>query len=343
MGTGKTRILLMYVLLLAGPVCADPPASPRVQEPDTNSENIQSLLLVEGSEAEEETPNSEEMRADLFLDNFFQLVVPASTTVCGVWNESRDLRTEYHLLTQVDLVPGTILLPLDYSETEADLIEELRFGPDRVVGVPQARGRFFPSTQGNSYRFEQPFLVGSIPVTLRMESLFYSGSSPVQTMDERFITDHSMFYGGADLGGPYEEFLQYASCSYSLLPLWNIDVRLEGGRRVFLQLRHQPPMAGSGPARLVFGQAWLSEGDVVQNDYWKLVYSAEHHNWNEKFWILFDEPLGEVHGIGISEHLWPTTHSAEFLDRDLNPLRELEVVSYMKTQATAAFSGFRLR
>jgi len=123
----------------------------------------------------------------------------------------------------------------------------------------------------------------------------------------------------------------FSSCTYELLPLWEINVESEGGRRVRLEQRYQPPLAGSGPANLIHGEAWLPEGSIVQGDYWKLVYSAEHHNWNEKFWVLFDEPLGDIYGLAVYEmSIFGGTDRMEYLDEKLDPFQTFTLKSYEK-------------
>ena len=68
------------------------------------------------------------------------------------------------------------------------------------------------------------------------------------------------------------------------------------------------------------------DGQMV-DDYWRLVYSADHHNWNRRFRVLLDPPLGEVSSVELHEPGTAPRGPARFLLLDAagDVVRELEI------------------
>ena len=72
----------------------------------------------------------------------------------------------------------------------------------------------------------------------------------------------------------------------------------------------------------------IEEGPVIQTDYWHLVYAADHHNWSERYWVLFDAPIGETCGIAAFAGESPYDRKVYTLVCDLLPLRYIGVIDY---------------
>jgi hypothetical protein len=248
-----------------------------------------------------------------------------------VFRDDLSIRQEYEELAQVDLVPGTFYLPSLPGQLEADFVEEFRFGPFQVVAEPLARGKFIGSESGAciQYAFEQPFRAGERMITIRVWPYALSFCDTVT----RMVVDPDSPSRPFTMYGEMEgEDLQFSSCTYESLPLWYIDLQFaKGGHALFCQ-RYREPFFGSGPANLVKGEVWLPEGEAHQDRYWSLVYSAYRHNLQEKFWTVFDRPIGDAWGLAVHEILDATArrYSAELLDERLLGLQELKVTSYGK-------------
>jgi len=89
----------------------------------------------------------------------------------------------------------------------------------------------------------------------------------------------------------------------------------------------------SGLAGLVNAEVKLAAGSRTISDYGQLVYAADRHHWNEQFWLLFDSPLGDAHGIGFYQQYTGSgepVYSAVLLDSALETLREVEVESVVR-------------
>ena len=71
----------------------------------------------------------------------------------------------------------------------------------------------------------------------------------------------------------------------------------------------------------------LEAGSRTISDYSQLVYVADRHHWNERFWVLLDEPLGDAHGVGFYQQFTGSgepVYRAVLLDEVLETLQELE-------------------
>ena len=92
-------------------------------------------------------------------------------------------------------------------------------------------------------------------------------------------------------------FLDYNSCSYESLDLWEAGATLEDGTRISIIERYRPPQNEEfGPIRMQRGDVTLRGQRRSTSSYWNLVYSASRHNTFVRHWILLDPPV-EVEGF----------------------------------------------
>ena len=187
---------------------------------------------------------------------------------------------------------------------------------------------------------------------LRLSAEFYFSSvggipdrGVVVIDDDLFLYERAVH--GAFLepdGSPAPDTLRFGSCNYPGLPLWQIAADFGNGNRALFHERYQPPVAGSGPANVVRGEAWLGDLHAVETSYWNLVYAADHHNWNEEFRIIFDAPrevLGTpgVKALHLQEGFHEIPRAARLLDEQFATLLELPVLGYSKTLAGGSVPG----
>ncbi len=244
------------------------------------------------------------------------VVVPDGARVCGVFRDNRTLKEEYDLLSCATLIPGRLEFPAKGGEFQGDLFEEILIGPEHVPAEPTGPGTF-TCTAGSTntgkyynYRFEQSFTVAGRPLQLEAYGLDFrindDGTGTIEiVMDEAFLTLDFWIWGS--LGEtPNVDGLKLDSCSYAFLPLFEATVAATSGESATLHIRFEPPMAGSGPANVVWASVTLGGETREVDDYWHLVYAANHHNWNERYWILLDPPMpvplvGDVHVVEVRE------------------------------------------
>lgn len=267
---------------------------------------------------------------------------PENQKAVGVFQEFREPRDEYELLSMVLFKSGDHIIPAATGETfPSDLIARFEFGPRRTVAEPQGPGEFRTETtpwdpNALILKFEQSFKALEKTITLKFELYLIIQSDGTLKQDFFVIDDEYLdtnyFLEGLVQQGEITQNLRFGSVGYESLPLWRIDVQLEGGEYLKLYERYQVPMAGSGPAKLVYAEGEIQEGSFQQSNYWRLVYSAGHHNWDEKFWVLFDQPMGGAYGVAVITVEFPFSASAYTLDQDRNPLRTIGVLKYTKAE-----------
>lgn len=279
-------------------------------------------------------------------DDALALVVPPGTRACGVFQDNRSLPEEWALLSCATFIPGRLELPARAGTHTADLFSELLVGPAQERAVPVAPGVFTCETivSGTrtyyTYRYGQKFAAGGKPLQVNLEYLSFwrdaSGQEMAEIVVDEFFLCFRLFMHGF-WGDPAQpDLIRYASCTYELLPLFQIEVEAKSGERASLRIRFEPPMAGSGPANLVRAALTLGAETRETADYWRLVYSADHHNWNERFWIFLDPPVGEAHAVEIrAGQLWeepPLPPEFTLLDGHMKPIASLDVALYEKTR-----------
>lgn len=257
----------------------------------------------------------------------FELVIPEDAIVCGTFAEStvdRGVREEYELQSQIRLRSGSVALPTVDSTFEADLFEDVRFGPAQAVAEPLGTGTFrvlrLPGADGIvAYRFtyEQAFVLPdgrSFDLGIVSPLVFRGRGDDAldgpMTLSERFftrITGTESLQGRLD-GRP---LVRYGSCSYDHLPLVEVRAELAEGTKVRLLERFEEAenLAETAPAIPLLAE--VDFGDSVRRveGYWNLIYSALRHNRAPTYWILFRPPLPfdgierEIHGLELHSGL----------------------------------------
>lgn len=278
--------------------------------------------------------------------NSFNLRIPEGTIAGGVFQEGRSLQDEYDLLSMIYFQPGVHAIPLAAGTYPLDLIQRFEFGPNRIVAKPLDSGSVkVEIAAGNpasaNFRFEQNFDADGTTISLFIDNLWCNlidgkPENEELVFDEPFLS-HDLYMLGQMKTEYQSIFLKFASLGYDSLPLYQVKLSLEGNQSIQLYQRWQPALAGTGPAKLVYAITDIQEGKIIQSDYWQLVYSAEHHNWNEKYWILFDSPLNGAYGISVITEDFPYRAEVYTLDENREPLRRIEVISIEKQLYTGEF------
>jgi hypothetical protein len=248
----------------------------------------------------------------------FQIEIPPETSVCGVYpvdSPGREPIVEYETKSIVRFREGTFDLSTTRDTFAADLIKEVRFGADQAIAqpVPEAPGEFrltrLPGDGGETiYRFTytQSFHVPggeSFEIVIFRLDFRGRGEVPVErvrVLDEEFLTSELAMEGRRD--GAL--VVSYESCTYELLPFWEMEVELEGGSSIRLEERFLPSEneLRSGPASLVRADVHLEEARQTVTDYWRLVYSARRHNRDIRYWVVLDPPL-QLASVGSAVHV----------------------------------------
>ncbi len=241
----------------------------------------------------------------------FELQIPSGAASCGVFVHSRGQREALSLKSRLEFIDGIHQLPTDVESFTGELFAEVRFGDENEIAVPDGPGVFRwtafsggGTTQYN-FRFEQTFrLSDGEPLTLRLQDLQFRGEGelsldPPRLFDEEFLTRSLSLEGERGLT------VRYSSCTYEVLPLWEVGVTAASGESFRLLERFEPAAdpTQTGPASLVFAE--LDFGGGVQRQvirYWDLLYGSIRHNRNVKYWVVLSPPVA-VDGLAESVHV----------------------------------------
>ena len=267
--------------------------------------------------------------------------VPAALSVCGHFMEGRDIDVEYARKLRVAIPAGTVELPRTVGvHTVPALFGVGELGPTHAALTPAATTARYEIVQHPGFTqriYTQRYQSPTGEVELRWEPQLPSTGGGFR-FEEPFVT----LYFGALLGPARsidrDSFSQLGSCTATALEPWRLRGTLADGGRFGLDFRYAPPLAGSGPLFPTRGEVTLDGVTATVDDYFRVVYAGEHHNWNNQYWILFASPLTyrghAVHGLWLDEQ--PTTSAldgAYTLDANHQPLDTLDVTSYVVERA----------
>jgi len=265
------------------------------------------------------------------------LEVPPATDVCGVFLEGRSVEQEYAHKVRLHMEPGYYKLPKDDGgmPPKYTLFLSGEYGPAREALSPLGHGYWSvtPEPPNVRYAYSQLLTDGSNNVVFSWDfSLPASGGRIVA--EEPWLSQQFWPHGLVNGGAVPDDHLRFASCTYEGLDLFHADGTLAGGDSFRLEYRHQLPVAGSGPLNIVAAQVTLDGATANVSDYFQLVYAGEHHNWNNQFWVIFDEPMTysghPVYGLWVDEAAFSCCplDGAWTLDASLHALDELSVLDY---------------
>ncbi len=304
----------------------------------------------------------------------FELEVPEGSMVCSVFSKERvgrEPRREFETKSTVRLVPGVITLPTASDTLSGELFAEVRFGAAQELAVPLEDGlfRLEKVSAGGSlttyrFSFEQTFALGESDVlALRVFGIDFKGRGevpiePAVTLNDEYLTfDLTM---EAELNG--EPIASYSSCTYSLLPQFELAFELDGGDSINIRERflEAESLTSTGPAAVVHAAVELGGERRVVTDYWKLVYTAQRHNLEVRYWILFEPAISAaglakpVHAVEVApadrEIVVPpgappivrrTESSVTFLDADFEPIATPAVIDFSRRTVDSTEPRFR--
>ncbi len=234
----------------------------------------------------------------------FELEIPTGAIACAVFSKERDGRppaTEYEFKATVEFTPGTVSLPAGKGSFTADIFEHVEVGPERMVATPREDGRFEVReiSDGSEtiyrFRYRQEFdLPTGDLFTLTLSNLNYRGRGEIpivasRVIDEEFLTFELELLGARDS----VPVMGFSSCLYEALPLFEISVTAEDGTMLQLRERFLDELSTfeSAPAALTLAAVEIAGVRRVVVDYFRLVYSAQRHNQDVRYWIIFDPPV----------------------------------------------------
>jgi hypothetical protein len=142
--------------------------------------------------------------------------------------------------------------------------------------------------------------------------------------------------GGQDGGADGNDRRQvYDSCDYTHYTLYIVTAEAQSGDRVVFHKRMYSPdiVGGSMPTNLAWAQATVSGTTRTTDDYFSLVYSADHHNWNEGYTVLLNPPVDDVFGLVLLDSGYNDDPvEMLYLGSDYTEIRKSPLVSYTEVK-----------
>ena len=277
-------------------------------------------------------------------ESSFLLIIPPGSSLYTVFCEGRTWQDEYQMQGRVDLLPGAYVLVRNEGSFDGELVAGAVFGPDHIPAQVNGPGSFEAVSYYGSwqYLFRQEYLLGTEPyrlqVTIWFESYFWEDGWPDQaTLEGEFAA--AWCWARADLGagsGWCEE--RQTFCFYDLSMMAGVDHQgtTASGDQVLVEIRHAQAcqVAGNTGCEKV-DRAELSLGGAgrVLSDPAALIYSAGHHNMDQKYLLLLDEPIGDTAAVLVESPGFSQTQGGALvrLDASLQPLGSEPFVDWQST------------
>lgn len=273
--------------------------------------------------------------------NAFCVIVPAGTELCSQFAENRDVPGELAARFRLEIASGSHALPTQPGTTQMTLFTGGVFGPDQTPIQAPTPGTLTVQDFGGSlsYQYDQTVTAGAN--TLELTWTVYDSSRNPFILREPFLTSDVGLYGAVNGSTMFPDGqLIGGSCDAAGLPLYFAEGELANGDGFRLEYRHQIPFAGSGPLVLTGAEVRLGGQRIEVRDDFQLVYAGVHHNWDNQFVVIFDQPLTymghPVYGIWIDEadYTCCPVDGVYTLDQNLEKLDALQVTSYLRAPSS---------
>ncbi|MFK7930989.1 MAG: hypothetical protein AB8H79_22580 [Myxococcota bacterium] len=238
------------------------------------------------------------------------LRVTTGATLCGTFDESRTLEDELAAKAQLQVAPGRFPMPLEEGESTFRLPVCLVHsdGTSQAAGAAGLlRASVFTYNDWTTYNADlrQEF-VGGGGLAMGVFASAEEGEVP-----DDYVLDSGNNDPFGDSGAsvawcrnPDDEWCsgpngtQFVDCAGTGFGLQTHTLTFEGGE-VVLHVRMGQSAAGTEPAAFVRAVGTIDGAAFDQDDYWKLIYSPEHHHFSRDFAVLFDAPIGGACGIKV--------------------------------------------
>ncbi|MBI4583270.1 MAG: hypothetical protein HY717_04525 [Planctomycetes bacterium] len=283
-----------------------------------------------------------------------KLTVPEGMMLCASFMVNRPLKRVLELKAQAKLRAGEHRARAD-GTSGADLFEWLEFSPVGPRLAPLGKGVWTAERTGEpdpglDFKMSQDFRTpeGEL-VRASVGKLLLRDDGPADIeLDQEALTWainpyilHLEFSFPGDGEDDNRRTTKFLPCDLSHLPLYNIDAEFEGGDRFHTEERFEDVLDGTGPAELFLGRVSLAGQVQEVTDYWRLAYSAGHHNDTPypEHWIVLDPVLdlpgtGRVKAVAVAQgdKSLDSLPTAFLLDENFEKLKDLDIVLFRRQE-----------
>jgi hypothetical protein len=240
-------------------------------------------------------------RPDQDLENEFLIIVPERISMCTAFYEGENWRQAAMATGRIVLRPGHYIVPKDGESEPVEFIERVYFGryKDEPIPVPEgARLYAISGVYSTSVGYERNFMLGDRLYSVQVYMHLGSNWDLPTEMTIRANDVHMYTHIGPGEDGA-EQAQSFGTCGHpgfgdnivAMTPDCNcLSVYVGGG-------------SGCGTAgmtqcyRLNYAEVTLYGQTRVVTDGVHLVYSAGHHNCDEKYVVILEPPIGDVAAV----------------------------------------------
>ena len=286
---------------------------------------------------------------DLGIGDDYALVIPSGTKVCSDKRSTWDVYGGYRNRMRITFKDGTILLPKE-SRFERDWIASIEYTPDKTLLQPSSAGIFtlYQNADRDDYEFTQTFTDGAKTYTL-IYKVWFDTTDPndrVRVFDEPYMSPALAWpQKTLDLTIDGDEFERwyFLTCTLDLyLPVIH-RVQTADGAQLELEERWFPSSDHcilACPTGFLKATHDLGIHHRLVEDPFRLAFVDGQHNWFDRFIVMFDDPVTDIHGL----HFFPHDNDAvemkvDYLDSGLNIIRETLVTSYHTVELWSSFDS----
>jgi hypothetical protein len=241
----------------------------------------------------------------------FLLNIPAGTRLCFGFCQERTWRQALDMIGLIDLTSGYYVLPRQEGFHQAEMIDQVIFGPEHWVLLPTAaagevQAEYQASWEGEwLYTFKKDFTYQGeiyhleVHFYIRNDGSGWPGELVVKSGDYFFETTAMLAIRDGDPA--IDEAQAFGLCDLPEGTLYTATTA--SGDRVVMDVRGGPYMnsclaAGETSCLFLTGaQVQLGAFQQEVSDRLRLVYVGSHHNWYDEYLILLDPPAGDSHAV----------------------------------------------
>lgn len=234
--------------------------------------------------------------------------VPTAVPVCGQFWEGRSIETEYLHKARVTAEAGALAVSTEPGSYPVPALFGAGEGtPARLAIVPGASATMLIEDVGGSLRatYKQPMTLDGQALELSWELWGVTAGRGFRLAEPSAGAYFGAYLTPVTPGEPWADWALLGSCANADDEAWRVRATFADGGQATIHTRYQPPLAGSGPLFVVGAEVEFAGETRVVTDYFELVYAGMHHNWNNQYWVLWDEPIdvdGELaYGLWFDE------------------------------------------
>lgn len=260
--------------------------------------------------------------------------VPTGFALCATFQEGRDAETELAAKARVTVTATSVDLPRAPGRYEVPAIFGAgEVGAARVALIPDGTTARYAVEDQGGFRlrgYHQRFTLAGAPYEVSLAVRVADGGGGLRL--DPFTATASYLASLRASASTTSTWL--SSCTAAADEPWQIRGELGGGDRFAIDYRYRDTGFASRPVFVTRGTVTLDGVTAVVDDYFRLVYAGEHHNWNNQFWVLFADPISyrghPVSGVwlDLAAASWDLD-AAYTLDAERQPLDVLTVTGYV--------------